>query len=76
MQAAAAFEAGLAADPHNPTLRSGLQTSQQAVAADLLSGKATAHIKALPAPTAPERISLSRHNTQNLQVLVLMISHG
>lgn len=69
MQAAAAFEAGLTADPNNSALRSGLQQAHQGLAADLLSGKTLAHIKALPAPAAPERITLTPHNsTQGLSL--------
>lgn len=43
-------------------MRSGLQLAQQGLAQDLLSGKTLAHIKALPAPVTPERITLAPHN--------------
>lgn len=61
MQAASSFEAGLAADPLNPALKSGLQQAQQGLAHAMLSGKTLAHIKALPAPVTPERITLAPH---------------
>lgn len=66
-QAASAFEAGLAADPLNPALKSGLQQAQQGLAADLLSGKTLAHVKALPAPATPERITLTPHNAKGVR---------
>lgn len=62
-QAASAFEAGLAADPLNPALKAGLQQAQQGLAADLLSGRTLTHVKALPAPATPERITLAPHNS-------------
>jgi hypothetical protein len=67
LQAASAFEAGLGADPLNPALKSGLQAAQQGLATDMLSGKTLAHIKALPAPVNPERITLTPHNSQGLR---------
>lgn len=67
MQAGSSFEAGLAADPLNPALKSGLQQAQQGLAHAMLSGKTLAHIKALPAPVTPERITLAPHNAQGLR---------
>eukprot|EP00879_Flechtneria_rotunda_P018393 GHRR01019293.1.p1 GENE.GHRR01019293.1~~GHRR01019293.1.p1 ORF type:complete len:270 (+),score=69.13 GHRR01019293.1:297-1106(+) len=60
-QAAAVFEAGLATDPLNPTLKEGLQCSEQGYLQDLLDGK-TLSRKALPAPSTPHRITLAPHN--------------
>jgi hypothetical protein len=67
LQAAAAFEAGLAADPLNPALRAGLQAAQQGCARDALAGTAAQlHLKALPAPETPQRITLLPPNASRV----------
>lgn len=68
LQAVAAYEAGLAAEPLNPALKTGLQQAQQGLAAELLSGKTLAHVKALPVPATPERITLTPHNANGVRL--------
>jgi hypothetical protein len=68
VQAAAAYEAGLEADPFNSSLKAGLQNAQQGLVQDLLNGKALNH-KALTAPPTPERITLTPHNKASAALL-------
>jgi hypothetical protein len=68
VQAAAAYEAGLEADPFNSSLKAGLQNAQQGLVQDLLDGKAL-NRKALPAPPTPERITLTPHNKASAALL-------
>ncbi|KAF8066293.1 Art7 [Scenedesmus sp. PABB004] len=59
--AAAAFEAGLAADPACAALAAGLQAAQRGVTADLLAGRGLDR-RALPAPPVAARIAAAPHN--------------